>query len=117
MPTIDFFRGKRVVDFDPSQSLQDNVVYRVYVEAYTDNGQVPVSEQIEALSNKDGVQYLTSLIIGNWGMDEPPDASSILPSMLEAAPKFESLTGLVWGDIDSEEFQSRLADIEGGLDG
>lgn len=103
MPNIDFFRGKRVVDFDSTKPLNDNVIYRLSVKAYDSDGMLPVEQQIEAFANKDGAQYITSLIIGYWGIDDTPNASVLLPHMLKAAPKLESLTGLVWGDIDSEE--------------
>ena len=103
MPSIDFFRGKRVVDFDDAQPFDDKVVYRLRVDYYGDGEKTPIDEQLESFSNKDGAQYITSLIIGHWGEDEPPDASMLLPHLLKAAPKLKSLTGLVWGDIDSEE--------------
>ena len=96
MPVIDFFRGKRVVDFKADQkTLNDKVIYRL--RADWDN------EDIMSLVNiweaMPGLDKVTSLIIGHWFEDAPEVAAKLI----ELAPKMPNLTGMVWGDISYEE--------------
>lgn len=101
MPVTEFFRGKRVLDFDPEKGIADaKNVYRLRVDYDDDND---LMYKLDAWANDPKVGDVTSLIIGMWYPDVAEDSDQFVSKLIEIAPKMPNLTGLVWGDIDYEE--------------
>lgn len=105
MPTIDFFKGGAVIDYDPAQGIQNpKRAHRLLVDY--DGGDI--GPLIDAIAEDPKLGELESLIIGQWYGELYDDedgeyAAQMRDKLIEIAPKMTSLEALVWGDISYEE--------------
>lgn len=100
--SIEEFNGLTVVDFDNADDWQGpGVAYRLR-EDYED--EVSVKDRLQELLQCDGVDKLTTLVIGAWsGACEGDSSEELVADLVTAAPKLPSLQALFIGEMTYEQ--------------
>ncbi len=100
--SLEEFNGLTIVDFnDVDQWQGPGVAYRLR-EEYED--EVSVKDRLDALLECDGVDKLTTLIIGAWsGACEGDSSEGLVADLVAAAPKLPALQALFIGEMTYEE--------------
>ena len=103
MPTIEFFSGGAIIDYDPEQGLKTpKRPYRLMT--HFDGS--PMSELLDAFEQEENLGELQSLLIGYWGtdiLDDSAEPELVRDRLIALAPKLTSLRSIFWGDISYEE--------------
>lgn len=95
------FNGKRVVDFDPEQGIQDtNAAYRFLTDYDTEQEVPPLVEQFLADPKAKEIDTLITGLLNVEG-DQPP--STIIQLLVNNKAILQQLTGVFFGDITQEE--------------
>lgn len=100
--SIEQFNGLTVVDFEGENNWQGpGVAYRLR-EEYED--EVSIKDRLDALLQCDGVDKLTTLIIGAWsGACEGGSSEGLIADLVAAAPRLPALQALFIGEMTFEE--------------
>lgn len=103
MPVLHQLRGKTIQNYQPGEGIEEreDVVYRLRTN-WDGDGLV---EELAALSEEEGFEELTDLVIGSWGheYDDDSRAKRTRDALLELAPQLRDLEALFWGDISYDE--------------
>lgn len=99
---LEDFDGKPVVDYEPGMTLQPETTnYRLRLEYDSEQS---FDELLTDFLSADNVDRVTGVLTGAYSeemFEEPMD--TIIESIIAAAPRLPSLTGLFIGDITFEE--------------
>ncbi|MFK7002033.1 STM4015 family protein [Flavobacterium oreochromis] len=103
---LEQFNGKKVIDFNPKETLKDltKYCYRIRIDYDDYEAGKKVVDLIDAFTSQSSTSTCEDLIIGAWDFEMDEDTSAeIVHQLASLKDHFKNLKALCFGDITYEE--------------